>query len=398
VKLRLLLLSLVVLATGCRAHKTFFRGVDRAIYEETELEELEPASAAELAAEAARQAQQAADAEAAQEAQRAADEAAATEEATGPAEVTSAVPAAEHWLEGVRLTDDGLQGRAEWSRDGKRIVFQSVRAADKGANPWEQVYLMNSAGEGQLRVTAGVGKTHGAVLVPNTSDLVIAYASTAHTGATPPRDSVAVGDSADHDMELVLQNLTSGATRMLAQGPGFDGEPHFCTPEDYVFASARTGDLEIYRQTGSVRTRITERPGADESPRLSIDCRLLVWVRRTPEGSELVVRRDGTDTVALSVPAGIHTPAFSRLASHVVFSSDLAEPGGPLELFSLELHSGTLRRLTASDASERAPRVRPDGAALLYSSDAEGTPQLYVAPWAEDVGTVWSVGPSKGTP
>lgn len=381
-----LLLLLAVAGTGCRAHTTFFRGVDRSIYTETELEELEPRTAAELAAEAAREAQRAAEAKAARDAQ--APQIAPDEDATTSAESSAA---ARHWLAGVRLTTDGLQGRAEWSRDGQRIVFQSVRTSDAGANPWEQVYVMDSSGGGQLRVTSGVGKTHGAVLVPHPSDLVIAYASTAHTGATPPRETVAVGDSADHDMELVLQNLTTGATRTLAQGPGFDGEPHFCTPDEYVFASARTGDLEIYRQTGSVRTRVTERPGADESPRLSIDCQLIVWVHRTDTGSELMVRRGGADAAVLSVPAAIHGPSLSRLGSHVLFSSDLASPGGPLELYSLELATNTLRRLTASPASERAPRVRPDGAALLYSSDAEGSPQLYVAPWSEDTGTVWTV-------
>ncbi|MCO4773914.1 MAG: PD40 domain-containing protein [Deltaproteobacteria bacterium] len=357
----LLAVALALPLTGCRAHQQYFRGVDRALYE-VELEELSPDVAAELALD--------------------------TVEATKARETTE-------WLTPTRLTSEGLQGRAEWSPDGTRILFQSVRTAGMGANPWEQTYLMDSDGSKQRRLSPGIGKTHGAVIVPGSDDFVVAYGSTGHTGVTPPRETAAVGDSADHEMDLVRQNLSTGATDNLAQGPGFDGEPHFCDDGSvFAFASARTGDLEVYVQrTGGKPQRVTTRDGADESPRLSPDCSKLLWVRRVRDGSELVLANsDGTRSTSLvSSQAAIHTPAFSPDGSDVLFAGDLATPGGTLDLFAVGTDGAGLRRLTFTPGSERTPRVSPDGTTLLFSGDGEGSPQLYASPWAATAGTPWTV-------
>lgn len=356
----LLLLSVLVALSGCRAHQTYFRGVDRSIYV-VEIEELEP-------------------------------EAIATQAADFVADQKARVRT--DWLTPTALTTDGLQGRPEWTPDGSRIVFQSVRSGGMVANPWEQTFLMDADGSNQRRITPGVGKTHGAVVVPSEQGFLIAYGSTHHLGTTPARDTPAVGDSADHEMELVLQDLSRGTFTTLAQGPGFDGEPHYCDDGSaFAFTSAREGDLEVYVQVGDEGPlRATRRTGPDESPRLSPDCSQLLWVRRGTNGSELVVAttQGSEPRTLLSAQAALHTPSYSPDGALIVFSADLANPGGQLDLYVVTVDGGDLRRLTFSPGSERSPRIAPDGASILYTDDAGGSPQLVVSPWDPTFGAPWT--------
>lgn len=354
----LLLLSLVL--SGCRAHQTYFRGVDRSIYE-PEIEEISPELSATLSADlvADTQARDRTD-----------------------------------WLTPVALTTEGMQGRAEWSPDGSYIVLQSVRVDGPAPNPWEQTYLMDADGSNQRRITPGIGKSHGAVIVPGVDGFVVAYGSTHHLGVTPTRDVPAVGDSADHEMDLIRQDLDKGTFETLADGAGFDGEPHFCDDgSKLAFTSARTGDLEVYVLSATVNPApITSRPGADESPRLSPDCAQVLWIRRMANGSELVLAKaDGTDTRTLvSAQASLHTPSFSPDGSHVLFAADLPSPGGQLDLFAVNSSGDGLRRITFTEGSERTPRISPDGSSLLFSADGGGSPQLFVAPYTATAGTPWT--------
>lgn len=345
-----LLLSLFALG-GCRAHTHYFRGVDRSLFDEVELEPMDPEVSTSEAV-------------------------ALVKPPTAPAE-----PA---WLEPAPLTTTGLNGRAEWSPDGKRILFQSVRV-EVDEVPWEQVWLMEADGSKQRRLTMGVGKTHGAVMVPGPG-FTIAYGSTHHLGVTPPRDTPAIGDSADAQMELFAQDLMTGAFTPLAEGPGFDGEPHFCAPDTFAFSSGRDGDREVFLSQAGVLRQITDRAGADESPRLAPDCSSLVWVRHQEAGTELVrlSLAGGLPETVVSTAGTISAPSWSPDGSAVLFASDLLSPGAARDLFVAS--SAGLRRLTSTDADEDAPRLSPDGARLLYVETADLGPQLVAAPFSFDVG------------
>ena len=365
-RLTSLLLFLLALP-GCRAHQTYFRGVDRSLFD-SELEEMSAELSSDLSAQT----------------------------------VVKPTPVEQFKrLEPVAITSKGFQGRAEWSPDGDSVVFQSARGAGPAANRWEQTYLMGADGSNQRLITTGTGKTHGAVFIPGTDSLVVAYGSTHRLGVTPAREALAVGDSADHEMDLVRHDLTEGKVDTLVGGPGFDGEPHFCRDgRTLAFTSARTGDLEVYiLGPRGIPLPITSHPGPDESPRLSPDCTEVVWVRRLEVGSDLVLAQaNGTQPrTLLSSQASLHTPSFSPDGNHVLFASDLAAPGGQLDLFAVHRSGQDVRRITFSDGSERTPRLSPDGRRLLFSADGEGSPQLYVAPFRATEGTPWSIPQRDGS-
>jgi Tol biopolymer transport system component len=69
-------------------------------------------------------------------------------------------------------------------------------------------------------------------------------------------------------------------------------------------------------------------------------------------------------------------PAFSPDGRRVVFSSDRA---GSLDLWSLELATGAVRRLTFDAADDWDPQWTPDGKHLLWSSNRSGHFEVWIA-------------------
>src|SRR5512132_2543480 len=67
-----------------------------------------------------------------------------------------APPQGEPHLANIRqLTFGGENAEAYFSRDGKRLIFQSTR----DGRPCDQQYVMNVDGTGMHRVSTGTGKT-----------------------------------------------------------------------------------------------------------------------------------------------------------------------------------------------------------------------------------------------
>src|SRR3954464_2731605 len=71
-----------------------------------------------------------------------------------------------------RLTVEGRRaGEGYWSKDGKKLVFQSER---EPGNPFYQIYLMDLTTGGATRVSTGIGKTTCSFINPETNDILFA--------------------------------------------------------------------------------------------------------------------------------------------------------------------------------------------------------------------------------
>jgi TolB protein len=70
-------------------------------------------------------------------------------------------------------------------------------------------------------------------------------------------------------------------------------------------------------------------------------------------------------------------PRYSPDGRTVIFS--LTE-GGNTDIYSLDVGSGALRRLTNTPSIETAPSFSPDGSQIVFESDRAGTQQLYIMP------------------
>jgi len=89
-----------------------------------------------------------------------------------------------------------------------------------------------------------------------------------------------------------------------------------------------------------------------------------------------VVDGDARGRALTRGPAIDRQPAFSPDGKQVVFTSDRS---GNFDLWSLELASGALRRLTFDDADDWDPQWSPDGEHLLWSSNRGGHYEVWIA-------------------
>jgi len=357
----LLLSLLLLLSAGCAGKRIhLFRGVDSDLYD-VEIEEMPEEHAAAALKDL-------------------------------PAEPAEPEPEPERWLEPTVLTSEGVSGRGAWAPEGDRIVFQSVRAGGMVPNPWEQTFLMDPDGSTQRRITMGLGKTHAPTFVGGVG-LRVAYASTHHTGETPPREGQGLDDSRDPAMDLFIQDLSAGTFSALAEGPGFDGEPSFCPDGTLAaYVSEREGLRTVHLTEltdGSTPRRVYPGDEPLHSPRLSPTCDHLLFITQGPDGQMLATMAIDADlpTPLLGPVPRIESADWIPGTETIVFASDLDEPGGALDLYVIGLDGDGLRRLTRSPESESQPRPSPDGAAILYALDE----QLVVAPLATDSGAVFDL-------
>jgi Tol biopolymer transport system component len=301
------------------------------------------------------------------------------------------------YLQPRALTQAGAHGALAWDRDGRQIVVESVRSGGLVENPWPQVWLMDADGSRQRRVTMGIGKVDGPSFLGG-QPRVLLYGSTHHSGQTPER---VPGQELrpDPEMDLYVQDLDKGGLRRLTEHPGFDGDAASCDDgRTLAFVSERDHDPELYvldlgAPAGTAPRRLTERPGSDHSPSISSTCASMLWVaspsRSQPAGDELVIAAgDGSARRVLLIAPRILDPAFHPRGDRIVFASDLQQPGGPLELFSIRVDGTDLRRLTGSPGSERHPRWSPDGRRIAWTWAEQGDPQVQVADYDISLGIV----------
>jgi Tol biopolymer transport system component len=147
-----------------------------------------------------------------------------------------------------------------------------------------------------------------------------------------------------------------------------------------AFASHRDGNWEMYLTDidGSHQTRLTRREPQDRFPLWSPDRSQLAF------GSQLggdhwelwVMKVDGSNPRPLAtqiVAKGLRQ--WSHDGTRIVFA---ARVEGNVEIFSVEVASGRLTRLTNSPAEDGDPSWSPDDRHIVFSSTRDGNPEIYL--------------------
>src|SRR5512138_2614015 len=148
-----------------------------------------------------------------------------------------------------RLTVEGRRaGEGYWSKDGKKLVFQSER---EPGNPFYQIYLMDLATGETTRVSPGMGKTTCSFINPETNDIL--FASTHHDPRSKHLQDAELKFRAsgqerryswdyDPEMELYVKNMKTGTYRRLTNKRGYDAEASYSPDGRWiVFSSTRQG-------------------------------------------------------------------------------------------------------------------------------------------------------------
>jgi Tol biopolymer transport system component len=185
--------------------------------------------------------------------------------------------------EQTRLTTDpGIDEDPNWSPDGTKIAFNSIRDGNR------EIYVMNADGSEQTRLTTDPGSDDGPDWSPDGTK--IAFRS--------DRDGLA---------EIYVMNADGSNPIRLTNNDASDVLPAWSPDGTKIaFASNRNGDIaEIYvmNADGSEQTRLTNNPAIDTTPDWSPDGEKIVFRRNLEsQNPEIYIMNaaDGTEQINIS--------------------------------------------------------------------------------------------------
>ncbi|MEW5926882.1 MAG: tolB protein precursor protein [Gemmatimonadota bacterium] len=292
------------------------------------------------------------------------------------------------------------------------LAFVSERDGDA------EVYVVRPSGEGLRRLTRGPEADYPAAPAPDGSGVLVV--------------SVAE-DSALHLEQLALYPLDGGAPRLIGPRMGRSRSPSWSpdgrwlvfesdeasfrdlyrigadgtsprrltddklgnfepavSPDgaSIAFSSSRDGDAELYvmRADGSEQRRLTAFHRDDWGALWSPDGGTLTFLSNR-EGADRIylVRPDGSDIRRLTAAADTgaargdvqeSAPAWSPDGGRVAFVRSTR--AGESRIRVVEPATGRVRELSDGRGRDGSPAWSPDGRYLVFTSDRDGDPELYL--------------------
>ena len=218
-----------------------------------------------------------------------------------------------------RLTNTpGRDAHPFFSRDGRKIVFQSPRANGIDTN----IYVMNSDGSNVVKLTNLKGFAGVPVYSPDEKLIVFQW-----------RESNNFQD--DSKWRICLMNSDGSGFRVITPGQANDQVPNWSRDgKRLLFYSDRTGKDQIY-----------------------------------------TMKPDGTDVLRVVASEFSDNAAFwSPDNKKITFASDR---DGNTELYVMDADGKNPQRLTNTRATERGGVWSPDGKRIAFSSDGDGPTRIY---------------------
>ncbi len=321
-----------------------------------------------------------------------------------------------------QLTFGGNNAEAYFSRDDKKLIFQSdwSRINDQGC---DQIYSMNIDGEkidpssDYTLVSTGKGRTTCSYFLP---DGRIIYSST-HADRSECPESPSFGDGrylwAIYDSyDIYVADADGSNAELLIGGPGYDAEPTVSPDGQYIiYTSTRTGDLELWRfeiETGE-NIMLTNTVGYDGGAFFSPDSKKIVWRASRPVGEEaeaftkllgeglvepsdlnvFVADIDGNNVRQLTdLPGANWAPFFHPDGKRVVMASNhhmVKSNARIFDLFLISEDGAQVTQLTHSGTFDAFPMFSYDGRKIVFSSNRRGDrmstrdTNVFVADWVE---------------
>lgn len=321
-----------------------------------------------------------------------------------------------HMVNITQLTFDGDNGEAYFSRDGKKLIFQSNR----GGYACDKIWTMNIDGSDKIMVSPGHGAHTCSFFFP---DGRIVFASTSHLpGDCPPRPERSASSPYVwplYPYDIFVANADGSSPKRITDNPKYDAEPVIShNGEKIVFGSQREGDFDIYimDSDGSNVRRLTDRVGYDGGPWFSPDGKKIVWRAWYPETEEekakwrdcmeknyiipfpldlWVMDVDGSNKRRILHNGATNwAPSWHPDGRRIVFSSnmddwrdDIKKFGHNFELYLINLDGTGLERITYNNVFDSFPMFSLDGKKLVWASNRN--PQkpratdIFIADWVE---------------
>jgi len=256
---------------------------------------------------------------------------------------------------------------AGWSPDGKRIALE--RLHDRGS----QVLLIPAeGGEEQLLLELDAG-VRGVDWSPDGTSLLLATAARVNSISSTALETVEVASGQRRE----LYRLPAGSVTSAARWDGNAAVLFAWSPSQAGRGETLLQRLELGDPTPRPVFSFTSLPGRIE---LAGPGALLFDAGGAHQN---LFEIGGGATPGENLGKGLtggptrdRQPAFSPDGRRILFSSDRS---GSLDLWSLELATGAIRRLTFDATDDWDPQWSPDGKHLLWSSNRGGHFEIWIA-------------------
>lgn len=304
-------------------------------------------------------------------------------------------------------------GEGYFSRDGKKLIFQSERDS---ANPFYQIYLMNLETGETKRVSPGRGKTTCAWIHPEGKKVLFSS-----THADPDLDKKVAAEreerknpkskynwSFDEAYDIYEASADGKNLKNLTKTKGYDAEASYSPDGKWIaFASNRAAyqkpmdaetakifardasymmDLYIMKADGSAMKQLTTHKGYDGGPFFSPDGKRLTFRRFSADGHSaeiFTINVDGTDEKQLTQLKSMSwAPFYHPSGDYLIFATN-KEGYANFELYIVDVN-GTQNPVRVSNLPnfDGLPVFSPDGRSLIWThSNENNEAQLYRADW-----------------
>ena len=225
---------------------------------------------------------------------------------------------------------------------------------------------------GRSREIAAVDMDGGrtAVLTHMGSDCLLpAYAPGGH--------EVAFTSYLRQNPDLWIVSANGGRARRVSQHPGLNTGAAWQGDGGLLLTMSFEGNAEIYRISaadGGIKGRLTNNPAIDSSPSPSPDGSQIAFVSNRQGSPQIFVMPSSGGTPKRLTFKGHYnqTPRFNPSPDKSVIAFTGRDERGIFDIFTLDLKTGQVTRVTQDQGSNSDPAWSPDGRLLVYASSRGG--------------------------
>jgi Tol biopolymer transport system component len=220
------------------------------------------------------------------------------------------------------------------------------------------------------------------------------------------------------DGDVAIVDLLTGDYRPLHMGPA-DGSEGYAsmgalTPDARYVAvdwyDERDGSLRVVATDGGPARVLVDPPGDVTAYQWSRDGSMILAALGRDDGNVLALVAESDGGVRVLCPLGPEVPLHASLspdARYVVFDHPQQAGATDRDLYILDAHTGEQWPLEMSPGHDISPHWTPDGSAVVFISDRNRNPSLWMIPVAsgrpqaparlikDNIGRVWLRGPTQ---
>jgi Tol biopolymer transport system component len=191
---------------------------------------------------------------------------------------------------------------------------------------------------------------------------------------------IAFASNSDGNFEIYVMNSDGSGQTRLTSNNARDKHPRWSPDGTKIaFSSDRDGNYEIYvmNADGSGQTRLTNNNTEDARPSWSPDGSKIAFNSMRDGNNEVyIMNADGSGQTRLTNNnSGNHRPSWSPDGSKIIFESNR---DGNAEIYVMKPDGSGQTRIINNNAKDEHPFWSPDGTKITFNSDRDGNAEIYV--------------------